>query len=894
MTRLYSAGNSDNFRLAREGDSKLANVPSAPPDTIFVLNAWTATFLYTKSGHWYGAGNNDKKILGNDIKSSKTYIPLPHFDSVVPKWADCADKYIAIVSTEGELFCCGDHYGGELKKIPIPEKIAFVSCGDTNMLAIPEENGLYTFTSDGPTKICPENKFVDCAVGKNHYLALSQDNILYSWGKGKQCGQGRKFSSSVPQPVDLSHLSLTRPIYRVFAYNETSFFLTQDSTVYAAGRNGSGQCGMGNSLVKSNTFFKVRTPDECITMITCGSDTSYLLTASGDVYACGESCNSLLMSSNNDNAKMFRKCDQVPEPVTFIEASTGHVTIASGMEPLPHPLARKGSIKSRPYYKEFTFASTSHLVDISNEGLNSFGFAPNDVIIRKPNNKKSTENKSDTKKEEKSEDSNNKKSHQEMTVLGISKGTDLVVTINGNPMLLESFDPHDAPIIFSVIKRPGIKTKQITGRSGNTYLININENDCLLWGVCPGEKVSSPLFGDGIVEGCHCDGLWITWDKDKASSAISDLDPIDIYSVLTITGPINRTLSQFTLSDGREIPGEVSPCTILQSYGFHVNDIVTVTSSKTVSSYYGKILGSFAHYAIIQPIENNSLQKQSDSDSDSNSDSNSKSEKKQSSIVLETFFSLSLIRSSVPYSTKKRAFGGGICDVQFCPEKGDKILPGDRIILRNKLGTVLGRDTKGDGFWINFDDALLINEGAVFVSTSETSQTIVISRINESDGLSENEKTNQTTNEQFVCGDIVTDNENRLYIAIERNESGKLVFSEIGNEKNEKNKKKITTDDNQNLVLVRRNIGRGRRTVQTIVGLDMIVDVSLERFIGLGMAPGDEVMTPEGHAIVAGILENNVWFNFPSKKGCGFLPPLILYSDLIKVTKRLSSNIILN
>jgi len=185
------------------------------------------------------------------------------------------------------------------------------------------------------------------------------------------------------------------------------------------------------------------------------------------------------------------------------------------------------------------------------------------------------------------------------------------------------------------------------------------------------------------------------------TSCISDIDPFELHSLFTITGPCSRSLTRVSVKspiskEETTISMETSPCKILNECGLHPKDLVRISQkSSDLNGLYAVIRGSFAHFACIQCLNE---------------------EPDKSEIRLINVLSLELIRSDEPAIKKIRAFGGSIEEVNLQASKTDPLFPGDRILVHSKLGTVKGKDSKQSGYWVNFDDTDILNEGAVLIS----------------------------------------------------------------------------------------------------------------------------------------------------------------------------------
>ncbi len=79
---------------------------------------------------------------------------------------------------------------------------------------------------------------------------------------------------------------MRRRFERIWQSRETCFILGGDGILYACGRNGHGQLGLGNRTDHS-TFEPVKGIEGVVREMWLSGDTSFLLTDSGQLYACG-------------------------------------------------------------------------------------------------------------------------------------------------------------------------------------------------------------------------------------------------------------------------------------------------------------------------------------------------------------------------------------------------------------------------------------------------------------------------------------------------------------------------------------------------------------------------------------------------------------------------------
>ena len=329
---FFSAGNSDNHRLGRDGGEELAEVPDIPHDTLLFACGMDHVLLYTKAGHWFGFGSNECGQLGpSETQEFEKVTQLPVLDSLKPKWFVCGNNFSAIITEDGAIYAIGETYPTELEKMKIPEPVTFAAGGWNSLVIIPEGKGLYfCFDGDQDLKhVCEDIRFVDCAAGMNQFVALAENGDVYTWGEGCACGQGEGFYAPTPKKVDLGCR-----VTRVYASNYDTFLVDADNDVWVSGYNDSGMAGIGEETEETDKFVKI--PKFCsgkIAMIAGGREMNYVLTADGEVYSAGNGEEYKLMQEGDDDVFEFKTCEKLAgKPVTYLAAGAQHVVVGVNMQ----------------------------------------------------------------------------------------------------------------------------------------------------------------------------------------------------------------------------------------------------------------------------------------------------------------------------------------------------------------------------------------------------------------------------------------------------------------------------------------------------------------------------------------------------------------------------------
>jgi hypothetical protein len=174
-----------------------------------------------------------------------------------------------IVTASGKVFACGDNTYGQLAR-----SSTTVSSGTLVEVNFP---GLST-------------KIVSVAAGADHNLAVDEDGGVWVWGRNNY-GQLGKGNRSVAERT-LSELNLGDGVFAesVAAGFSHSLILTTDGEVLGFGRNNSGQTGQvaTTSVVTApSPIYKGLIELSEIRSISAGTDSSFAITESGQLYSWG-------------------------------------------------------------------------------------------------------------------------------------------------------------------------------------------------------------------------------------------------------------------------------------------------------------------------------------------------------------------------------------------------------------------------------------------------------------------------------------------------------------------------------------------------------------------------------------------------------------------------------
>lgn len=128
---------------------------------------------------------------------------------------------------------------------------------------------------------------VKISAGNNHNLALDSDGQVYAWGVGGRTGDGTTTQRN--SPVLATGALVGKNITSIAAGGSHSLALDDTGQVYAWGTNTYGQVGNGTSTNQSSPVAVTggALSGKTIIKITAGTDTSFAIDTSGNLYAWG-------------------------------------------------------------------------------------------------------------------------------------------------------------------------------------------------------------------------------------------------------------------------------------------------------------------------------------------------------------------------------------------------------------------------------------------------------------------------------------------------------------------------------------------------------------------------------------------------------------------------------
>lgn len=193
----------------------------------------------------------------------------------------CAANYHSIVlTTNGKIYGFGDGEYGKLGD------------GDTTFHEVPM-----------PMLIPMGNQFVTQISSVSlHTMAVTREGQLYGWGSGEngRLGDGditRHFVSR-PMLIDVDG----KRVKQVATGRDFTMVVTTDGQLYGCGDGGNGALGDGNLEDHDvGTFTLINVNNQRVKSVTCGGETTLVITEKGELYGFGHAENGKLGDGNLDD-----------------------------------------------------------------------------------------------------------------------------------------------------------------------------------------------------------------------------------------------------------------------------------------------------------------------------------------------------------------------------------------------------------------------------------------------------------------------------------------------------------------------------------------------------------------------------------------------------------------
>ncbi|MDE7315517.1 MAG: hypothetical protein K2N11_07415 [Mucispirillum sp.] len=266
-----------------------------------------------------GVGLTDKDVLYQNDKK-KVNIPgkviqliaenEPVLNSSTSMY-DTTSSFYAITEN-GELYVWGYNGSGQLgvgdkidrntpEKINLSGKIKTLKTSEGLVYAILEDGSLYAWGNnyygqlgvgddmgrDTPTKVTAITGMIKELITNNYYstYAIMEDGSLYAWGKNGsgQLGVGDKVNKNTPTLIS----GISGKIKTLKTNYQSIYAIAEDGLLYTWGRNLHGQLGIYSFGQYINAPKNVKLPNKVKELIT-SSSSAYTILEDGSLYAWGK------------------------------------------------------------------------------------------------------------------------------------------------------------------------------------------------------------------------------------------------------------------------------------------------------------------------------------------------------------------------------------------------------------------------------------------------------------------------------------------------------------------------------------------------------------------------------------------------------------------------------
>ncbi|KAL9646320.1 hypothetical protein ABK040_014473 [Willaertia magna] len=226
----------------------------------------------------YSWGSNQYGQLGNGLTQSKALKSQITSTAAIKFKQVSAGLYHTLALTEaGEVYAFGNNENGQ------------VGTNDTLSIVSTPHRVLYP----GALPLYTGRKIVEVCAGPYHSLALSEDGLVYSWGKNDKQQLGRSplwNTERLPEELDSYLTSSNIPKMKKLAAGlYHSVALSLSGNVFAWGSNENGQLGTESitGTVEKPTQIQLDS-SIVITKIVAGDLFTAILSSTGDVYVFGK------------------------------------------------------------------------------------------------------------------------------------------------------------------------------------------------------------------------------------------------------------------------------------------------------------------------------------------------------------------------------------------------------------------------------------------------------------------------------------------------------------------------------------------------------------------------------------------------------------------------------
>jgi alpha-tubulin suppressor-like RCC1 family protein len=261
----------------------LLNLPGATGQVVQAATGASFSLVLTSTGQLYAFGYDTSGQLGSPTpmsgrNSTPTQVTLPGASGPIVQVAAGEASSLAVTAS-GQLYSFGENRFGELGRE--------TNAGTTNPTPAPVQ--VFLPGAVGPV--------VRAVAGAYHALAITSSGQLYAFGANGEGELGNATNNGSPNPnpspVQVSLPGASGPVVQAAAGNGYSLAVTSTGQLFTFGSNRYGALGRPEN---SGSFNPTPTPGLVslpgasgpVVEVSGGSEHSYAVTASGQLYAFGD------------------------------------------------------------------------------------------------------------------------------------------------------------------------------------------------------------------------------------------------------------------------------------------------------------------------------------------------------------------------------------------------------------------------------------------------------------------------------------------------------------------------------------------------------------------------------------------------------------------------------
>ena len=283
-------GNNDNYNTPVQvkdetGNDFLENIKQ-------VATGYSHSVALDKDGNIYTWGLNDNGQLGNGDKANRNIpVKVNGINNIIK--VDAYKNTTTAIDKDGKIYIWGENYSILPMRLISSKKIIDVS-GD---LFLSQEGMVYNI-SDLENPISGLSRIAKISCGQNHYLALTVNGYVYSWGDNTYGQLSKDTTADITSQI-------AKNIMDIAAGNNVSLIKTENNELYVSGNNSNGLIGLGTTE-KIAEMTKI--PLEEIEIISEGEGThSVISDINGFVYTTGTNTYGELGNGDNTTVTEFTK-----------------------------------------------------------------------------------------------------------------------------------------------------------------------------------------------------------------------------------------------------------------------------------------------------------------------------------------------------------------------------------------------------------------------------------------------------------------------------------------------------------------------------------------------------------------------------------------------------------